>query len=322
MKLFSFITIILIHLVSSAQEKITYNHCNCEDLIETLSPKPHGKYTRTCGKQVIETGNFLNGEKDGEWKSYSTSGTLIKVIHYSNGVLDGEVFFNYSSGEKKLSGSFSKGLKNGKWEFYSPKNKLQWDLTYNNGTPTGSAQVYDRKGKKIVRSFNFETDSYTKNETDFSLFDSKLEALEDPTSTGWFVLLIPESIGDADNQENTDSQLLMSMMEIPSEYFNTYFKGQYNIHLSFENYGLKNLSVKRAMPTQENIPIFAFPVMTNDPDQLTRIEPQEFSLFLLDSKIKEIFSMIQPWQIKNGDVDFIFLYIINEIGGREAFDKE
>jgi len=292
------------------------------DEIETLSPKPNGKYTRICNNKVIETGTFLNGEKDGEWKSYSTEGTLIKVIHYSNGVLNGDLIFNYNNGKKKLSGSFSTGLKNGPWAFYTDESKLQWDATYNQGKPIGITNVYDRKGKKAVISFNFDTDSYIKNNPNFSLHDEEPSVAQESTSGGWYVLLVPESNGNNDGQKNTDSQLFMSMLEIPSEYFNTYFKGQYNIHLSFENYGVKTVSVERAMPTQENIPVFAFPVMTNDPDQLTRIEPQEFSLFLLDSKIKETLSLVQPWQIKNGELDFIFLYIINEIGGREAFDKE
>jgi hypothetical protein len=326
MKLFSVLTIILFHLVSVAQEKITYDHCNCEDIIETLNPKPHGKYTRTCGNQVIETGNFLNGEKDGEWKSYSTSGTLIKVIHYSNGTLDGDVFFNYSSGKKKLSGSFLKGLKNGYWEFYSPENKLQWDVSYSNGTPTGSVQVYDRKGKKVISSFNFDTDSYTKSTSEFSLFDQEPVVLQDATSTGWFVMLIPEPEENAAksglNQKNTDSELLLSMLEIPTEHFNTYLKIPYNITLSFENYGVKSLEIERGTLAREGNPIFPFAVMTNDPDQLHRIEPKEFSLMLLDSKIKETFSLIQPWQIKNGEFNMTFYYIINEIGGREAFDKE
>lgn len=318
----SLATTILICFTSTAQEKITYKHCNCVDEIETLSPKPNGKYARICDNKVIETGTFLNGVKDGEWKSYSTEGTLIKVIHYSNGVLDGDVLFNYNNSKKKLSGSFSNGLKNGPWSFYTDESKIQWDATYNQGKPIGITNVYDRKGKKPVISFNYDTDSYIKKDPNFSLHDKEPSIAQEATSGGWFILLVPESNGNTDSQKNTDSQLFMSMLEIPSEYFNTYFKGQYNIHLSFENYGVKNLTVERAMPTKENIPVFAFPVMTNDPDQLSRIEPQPFSLLLLDSKIKETFSMIQPWQIKNGDFDFIFSYIINEIDGREILDQK
>jgi hypothetical protein len=318
----SLTTAILICFTSIAQEKITYKHCNCVDEIEVLNPKPTGKYTRICDNKVIETGNFSNGVKDGEWKSYSTEGTLIKVIHYSNGVLNGDVLFNYNNGKKKLSGSFSNGLKNGPWAFYTDESKLQWDAAYDQGKPIGITNIYDRKGKKTVISFNFDTDSYIKNDPNFSLHDKEPSIAQEATSGGWFVLLDVDSNRDPDSKKITDSQLFMSMLEIPSEYFNTYFKGQYNIHVSFENYGVKTLSAERGMPTKENIPVFAFPVMTNDPDQLTRIEPQEFSLFLLDSKIKEAFSMIQPWQIKNGDLDFVFIYVINEIGGREELDEK
>ncbi|MNU77860.1 hypothetical protein D3C71_674430 [compost metagenome] len=320
------ISILLFHVVSQAQETITYEHCNCVDIIETLAPKPNGKYTRKCNNQVIETGNFTNGQKDGEWKSYSTQGTLIKVIHYSNGILEGDVLFNYSSGHKKLSGNFSKGLKNGYWAFFSQKDKLQWDVTYDQGTPKGNAQFYDRKGKNVVISFNFESGSYTKKDPAFSLFDEESGVLQEATSTEWFVLFIPgpseNTIKAGLNQKNADSQLLMSMLEIPNEYFNTYFKAQYDISISFENYGVNALEVKRESKSFEDYPVFAFAVMTNDPEKLHKIQPNELSLLLLDSKIKEAFSMIQPWQIKTGDFHLKFIYILNELDGREVLDQD
>lgn len=320
-----FITILSV-LVSNAQEKITYQHCNCTDVIETLNPNPNGKYTRTCDSKIIETGNFINGQKEGEWKSYSTEGTLIKTIHYSNGVLNGEVLFNYASGKKKLSGSFSNGQKNGYWAFYSQEDKIQWDLTYDHGKPTGNAQSYDKKGKKVLISFNFETGSYLKNDSELSWFEGDPSVLQDATSTGWFLLFFPNMEENAEklklDQKNTDSQLFLSMMEIPSEFFDTYNKTKYVVNFSFQDYGLKSLQVEREKDANENAPVFPFAVITNDADKLSRIEHQEFSMWLLDSKIKEAFSLVQPWQIKNGDFQVIFYFIINEIGGREAFDEK
>ena len=319
-------TVLLVCFNSLSQERITYKHCNCVDKIETLQPQPNGKYTRTCDFKVIETGAFLNGQKDGEWKSYSLTGALIKVIYYSNGVLNGDVLFNYNNGKKKLSGNFSQGLKNGPWVFYNDQGKIQWDAAYNQGKPIGVTNIYDRKGKKPVISFNFDTDSYSNNVPNFSLHDKEPSVAEEATSGGWFILMNVNPDKNTEkrslNQENTDSQLFMSMLEIPSEYWDTYFKERYAVHVSFEDYGVKNISVERAETNQEDIPVFAFAVMTNDPDKLSKIEPQAFSLLLLDSKIKEAFSMIQPWQIKNGDLDFMFYYIINEIEGREAFDEK
>lgn len=318
--------ILFFYFGSLAQESITYKHCNCIDIIETLSPKPNGKYTRKCDNKEIETGNFINGQKDGEWKSYNMEGVLIKVVHYSNGLLEGDILFNYSNGHKKLSGSFSKGLKNGHWAFYNEKDKLQWDANYDLGTPKGNAQFYDRKGKNAVISFNFESGSYIKKDPSFSLFDGENGVLQEATSAGWFVLFIPgpneTTIKAGLNQKNADSQLLMSMLEIPSEYFNTYFKAQYDVSITFENYGVKMLEVKREKKSLEDYPVFAFTVMTNDPDKLEKIQPNELSLLLLDSKIKETFSMIQPWQIKDGEFHLKFIYILNELEGREVLDQK
>ncbi len=317
---------ILISFSVNSQEKITYPNCNCTDQIETLTPKPNGKYTRTCDKQVLETGTFINGEKDGEWKSYSKEGTLIKVIHYSKGVLDGDVLFNYSSGKKKLSGSFSNGLKNGPWAFYSQEDKIQWDLTYQDGKPIGNAQSYDKKGKKVLISFNFETGTFNKNSSEFLLVDGDPAVLQDATSTGWFLLFVPEMDENAQrlglDQKNTDSQIFLNLIEIPSEFFDTYLKTKYIIDFSFKDYGLQTLRVEREKDADENSPVFPFAIITNDADKLVRTQPQDFSMFLLDSKVKEAFSLVQPWQINDGNFQLIFYYIINEIGGREVFDKK
>lgn len=327
MKSSLFLSLVLFfHFESRAQETITYKHCNCVDIIETLSPKPNGKYSRKCNNREVETGNFLNGQKDGEWKSYSIEGILIKVVHYSNGILEGDILFNYSNGHKKFSGNFSKGLKNGYWAFYNQKDKLQWDVTYDQGTPKGNAQFYDQKGKNPLISFNFEAGSYTKKDPSFSLFDKENGVLQEATSTEWFVLFVPESneitIRAGLNQKNADSQLLMNMLEIPGEYFNTYFKAQYDVSISFENYGVKTLNLKREKVSPEEYPVFAFAVMTNDPEKLHKIQPNELSSILLDSKIKETFSMIQPWQIKNGEFHLKFIYILNELDGREVLDQD
>jgi len=47
------------------------DYCNCVDKIEIKEPKLEGNFERKCNDQVIETGSFKNGEKNGQWITYS-----------------------------------------------------------------------------------------------------------------------------------------------------------------------------------------------------------------------------------------------------------
>lgn len=315
----------LLTFSATSQDTITYAHCNCVDIIDTLTPSPSGAYKRTCNNVVIETGEFKSGLKTGEWVSYNSNGDLIKKITYVDGVLNGEVSYFHNNGKMKLSGSFSNGLKKGNWKFYNQKEKTQWSQSFKDGIPTGKSLIYDRKGKKVVVSYDYDKKDYDVNNEEFSLFEEAAEALQDPTSSEWFILLLSDptekTVEMSLDQNNIESQLFMSLMEIPSEIFNTYLNVNYNIELIFENSGLKSIELKREAAKGEEYPMFAFGAMTNDPEKLSTIEHSEFTLILLDSKIKEALSIFTPWQIENGKFNMAFLYVINKIEGREEIDQ-
>lgn len=304
-----------------SQERIPYDHCNCVDIIDTLSPSPNGKYTRNCNSSIIESGHFSNGLKIGEWLSYAVNGNMIKKINYYEGVLDGEVQYFYNNGKKKLTGMFSNGLKTGEWQFYNEKEKTQWSLTFEQGSPIGKSLIYDKKGKKVMISFDYDRNEYDIINSDFSLFPENAEVLQDATSSEWFVLVLTDpttkNIALGLDQKNIESELFMSLVEIPSEIFNTYLNVNYNASLTFENGALKTVNLKREIALGEKYPLFAFGVATNDPDKLHSIEHSEFSLMLLDSKIKEALMIFTPWQIESGEFNMAFIYVINQIEGRE-----
>lgn len=322
---FLFPAALLFTLSAASQDTITYAHCNCVDIIDALTPAPNGAYKRVCNNQIIETGNFANGLKTGEWLSYNTLGGLIKTINYSNGTLNGDVSYFYNTGKKKLQGTFSDGVKNGDWKFYSQKEVLQWSLSFNSGIPTGKSLVYDRKGKKPVIIYNYDTKNYDLSNDNFSLFEEDAEVLQDPTSSEWFILMLSEPTSKTRelslDEENVESELFLSLIEIPSEILNTYLNVNYNAKFTFENYGVKSIELKRESAKGEEYPLFSFAVMTNDPDKLHKVEPSEFTLMLLDTKIKEALSIFNPWQIESGDFNIAFLYVVNEIEGREEIDK-
>lgn len=316
---------LLFAISAACQETMSYNHCNCFDVIDVLKPAPSGKYTRTCNDVIVETGEFNSGLKVGEWNSFNLKGNLIKTINYSNGSLNGNFVYFYNDGKKKLSGNFKYGLKNAEWMFYNQKEKLQWSLNYKDGIPVGKSSVFDAKGKKVIISYDFDNNKYDLNSPNFSLFQEAAGVLQDPTSSEWFVLFLSDPTTKTKemslNQQNIESELLLSLIEIPSEFLNTYLNVNYNAKLTFEKNGLKSIELKREAAKGEEYPLFAFAAMTNDPEMLHRIEPSEFSLQLLDSKIEEALSIFTPWKITDGEFNMAFIYVINKIDGREEIDK-
>lgn len=314
----------LLSFCAISQETITYPHCNCIDIIDELLPTPNGVYTRICDDVVIEKGEFKTGLKTGLWISYSSNGDIIKTINYSDGRLNGDFSYFYNNGKKKLNGSFSNDLKKGDWNFYNQKGKIQWSQSYNAGKPIGRSLIYNQKGKKVVVSYDFDTEEYIVNDSEFSIFEEAAEILQDPSSSGWFILLQSDPTAKTKelllDQNNIESELFMSLIEIPVEVFDTYLNVNYNAELTFENSALQSIELKREAANGDEYPLFAFTAMTNDPDQLTRLEPSEFTLTILDSKIKEALAIFTPWQIEEGKFNMAFIYVINEIGGREEID--
>jgi glycine cleavage system H lipoate-binding protein len=324
--LFVLLTTYLISSHAFCQDTLNYAHCNCYDIIDSLKPLPSGIYKRVCNNTIIEFGNFQNGLKHGKWTSFSLSGTVIKTINYSNGELNGEFAYFYNSGKIKLSGSFLNARKQGDWKFFNEQGKMQWSLTFQNGKPSGKSLMYDKKGKKVLISYDYSTDSYEVNTPNSSLFDDPGAVLENPTSAEWFFLVVVDPTQKTKelklDKSTIESELLKSVIEIPSELFNTYVNVNYNVEYEMEDYGVNSVILVREDSNGDEFPMFNFTAMTNDPEKLNKIDPSEFSLLLLDSKMKEAFSLFSPWTIKEGKLNVAFVYTINKIEGREVLDKK
>ncbi|WMI68229.1 toxin-antitoxin system YwqK family antitoxin [Mangrovimonas sp. YM274] len=91
-----------------------FDYCNCQDQIDQITPVLNGNFERKCNGILIEKGKFVNGLKNGEWKTYNRKGTLIRKLNYENGILSGKVELFYVNGKQKLAGQFEKGNKEGK----------------------------------------------------------------------------------------------------------------------------------------------------------------------------------------------------------------
>jgi len=105
------------------------------------------------------SGNFKDGEKDGEWKYYYYTGDLEKISHYKNDLLDGKYEYFYDSGKLNVTGQYKENKKDSIWTWYTNKGTTdmkgnfvkdlqdgKWEYWY----PTGekSYEAYFTKGLK------------------------------------------------------------------------------------------------------------------------------------------------------------------------------
>jgi antitoxin component YwqK of YwqJK toxin-antitoxin module len=137
---------------------ITYKKGGEKDVEETLdNGKKNGPYKRYSGSKIVEEGNYVNNEKEGEWTTLNSSEKIFQT--YSKGKLNGP-FKKYDGEVLRESGQYIDGLKNGEWNYFNRLNELVLLETYKSNLLNGLYKKYsDDAGKdKIV--FNNPEDEF------------------------------------------------------------------------------------------------------------------------------------------------------------------
>jgi len=145
----------LISFALYGQKGESINYCDCIDFAEEVDGLLNGTYKRTCDDTIVETGSFVNGKKDGLWKSFSAKGNLIKEVNYLNGKLDGKIIQYYLNGKTKLSGEFLQSKRVGTWTYFTDKNKTILEGKFDSNVPIGIWTAFDKKGKKTVFQYDY-----------------------------------------------------------------------------------------------------------------------------------------------------------------------
>jgi uncharacterized protein len=137
---------------------ITYKKGGEKDVEETLdNGKKNGPYKRYSGSKIVEEGNYVNNEKEGEWTTLNSSEKITQ--NYSKGKLNG-AYKKYDGAVLRESGQYVEGLKNGEWNYFNRLNELVLLETYKSNLLNGPYKKYsDDAGKdKIV--FNNPEDEF------------------------------------------------------------------------------------------------------------------------------------------------------------------
>ncbi len=99
----------------------------CEAPLDDSIPVHNGPYKKwSAAGALMESGEYANGKKIGDWRWYSPEAELL------------------------LAGQYANGQKTGTWEWYSPTGETLFAISYDAGTPTRIENL-SAEPKSLVR---------------------------------------------------------------------------------------------------------------------------------------------------------------------------
>lgn len=169
-------------------------------------------FWRVEGKNgKVDEGTYVDGKKDGMWKSFGIGGVMRSHISYSMGKPKGEATFYDQNGVKSEEGYWNvdhwegkyvrynangnkacdffydeKGRRQGRQTYYHENGQVMYEGDWNEGKITGTLVAYDDQGHKILER-NYDEDGKFS-----SAVEIPVNATEEPprtfTGTGTFTL--------------------------------------------------------------------------------------------------------------------------------------
>lgn len=105
--------------------------------------------------QLAEQGQFKNGLRVGEWKTWHQNGVLATTLHYSNGLRSGKYFRYDESGKLVENGKFSSNLKTGKWK----NAESEEIITYKNGVIVKKKEIISKSEQYRIKQENIKAEN-------------------------------------------------------------------------------------------------------------------------------------------------------------------
>jgi hypothetical protein len=96
--------------------------------------------------QGMNNGRVENGKKEGEWRSFYSSGQLKEKGFYKNGSLIGEWVTYHENGQVEHKGSYKNGNRDGEWVSYHENGQVQARYLIKDGREEGLVQFWDEDG--------------------------------------------------------------------------------------------------------------------------------------------------------------------------------
>lgn len=96
---------------------------------------------------LLRTEEFLRGEEDGMLTEYDINSQIITEGEYLEGEKEGEWY--YSLNDHSENGKYLYGERNGYWEFKHPNGKTAFEGVFEGGRPQGKHKYYNQSGVLI-----------------------------------------------------------------------------------------------------------------------------------------------------------------------------
>jgi antitoxin component YwqK of YwqJK toxin-antitoxin module len=109
--------------------------------------KRHGKFSKRYNGKLKNEGHYLNGQKEGLWKSWYMNGQLGSEGDYSNGQKEGPWKVWYANGQLLCEGLYSNGKPEGEWKRWYTNGQLFYEGHYSNGQQEGLWKVWHDNGQ-------------------------------------------------------------------------------------------------------------------------------------------------------------------------------
>lgn len=302
--------------ISFGQQTEKIDYCNCQDQIEQISPDLNGTFERKCNGVLIEKGEFVNGLKNGEWVTYSRKGKLIRKINYDNGLLNGKIELFYVNGRPKANGQFEKGNKIGKWIYYTEKGKILSEGSYDSNKPIDIWTINDKKGKKPVVQYDYNSKKYLINKP--TPFHKDGDIIQNENTEEWYILKSPDLKYSSKSEPlggyDFANFMFIELVEVPENYWDTYLYQKYKVSykITAENELLFDSELFTGDLPDNNLEL-TFLIMTNPTSKIKRIDHSDLQIKLLDYKIKEALSIMPPWiSNEQSEIDVYVHYVINQ----------
>lgn len=302
--------------IITAQNIENLDYCKTTIKIDQVSPTLNGNFEKRFNGKVVESGSFINGEKNGEWLTYSIKGNLIRKINYVNGLLDGKVELYYTNGKKELDGEFNSGKKVGKWTYYTEKGKVWIDGDYISNKPINTWTIKDINGKKTLVQYDYNTKKYIENNTIRVYKDADYD--QNMNTEEWYVLYYPNLQYSSKTEPlggfSFGNSIFIKLVEIPNDFWDTFlyqsFKVVYTISDENEATIKSEYSITKEEP--DNSMEFTFLIDTNPIEKIKKIEFSALQKKLLEYKINEALNLLPPWVYNgNSTVELYVHYVIN-----------
>jgi TonB family protein len=108
-----------------------------------ITPKEKATYYRTCKFDTVKHG-FV-----GKIEDRTIQGNLVMTGNYDKGFREGEYTFYYPSGQIQMQGSFIRDIRKGQWKYFYENGKPECDLTFTSSSFFVTS-AYDRNGNKTI----------------------------------------------------------------------------------------------------------------------------------------------------------------------------